>query len=98
MWPAKRYRWHWRRIAPRRCGRTTSHAAVAVPDERKGEQIVLLTTNPVAQRVDLVSWAQSHGVAEIALPRRIVHIENIPLLGNGKTDYVTLEKTVRART
>ena len=73
-----------------------SHAAIAVPDERKGEQIVLLTTNPQAQRVDLVNWAHNHGVGEIALPRRIVHIDNIPLLGNGKTDYVKVEKIILA--
>ena len=74
-----------------------SHAAIAIPDERKGEQIVLLTTNPAAQRVDLVGWAQSHGVAEIALPRRIFHADDIPLLGTGKPDYTKIEKTVLAR-
>ena len=75
-----------------------SHAAIAVRDERKGEQIVLLTTNPEAKRVDLVGWAQNHGVAEIALPRRIVHTDNVPVLGNGKTDYVTAEKIILAET
>ncbi len=73
-----------------------NHAAIAVPDGRKGEQIVLLTTYPEAQRVDLVGWAQTHGVAELAVPRRIVHTDNIPLLGNGKTDYVKIEKTILA--
>ncbi len=74
-----------------------SHAAVAVPDERKGEQIVLLTTNPLAQRADLVSWAQSHGVAEIALPRRIFHTDDIPVFVTGKPDYAKIEKTVLSR-
>ena len=73
------------------------HAAVAVADERKGEQIVLLTTNPMAQRADLVGWAQSHGVAEIALPRRIFHADDIPLLGTGKPDYAKIEETVRTQ-
>ena len=75
-----------------------SHAAVAVRDERKGEQIVLLTTYPEAKRVDLVSWAQSHGVAEIALPRRIVVADSVPVLGNGKTDYMTVERIISAAT
>jgi acyl-[acyl-carrier-protein]-phospholipid O-acyltransferase/long-chain-fatty-acid--[acyl-carrier-protein] ligase len=75
-----------------------SHAAIAVPDGRKGEQIVLLTTNPEAQRVDLVGWAQNHGVAEIAVPRRIIHTDNIPVLGTGKTDYVKVEKIILAET
>ncbi len=71
-----------------------SHAAIAMPDGRKGEQIVLVTTHPDAQRVDLVGWAQNHGVAEIAVPRRIIHVKEVPVLGTGKTDYVKVEKLV----
>jgi acyl-[acyl-carrier-protein]-phospholipid O-acyltransferase/long-chain-fatty-acid--[acyl-carrier-protein] ligase len=68
-----------------------NHAAVAAADERKGEQIVLVTTNPDAQRLDLVGWAHNHGVPEIAVPRRIVHAEHVPVLGTGKTDYVRVQ-------
>jgi len=73
-----------------------SHAAISVPDGRKGEQIVLLTTNPDAQRVDLVGWAQNHGVAELAVPRRIIQTKTIPVLGTGKTDYVKVEQIILA--
>lgn len=72
------------------------HAAISLPDGRKGEHIVLLTTNPDAERVDLVGWAQNHGVPEIAVPRRIIHVEAIPVLGTGKTDYVQVEKMALA--
>ena len=68
------------------------HAAVAVPDERKGELIVLVTTNHDARRGDLLTWAQGHGVAEIAVPRRIVYADSIPVLGTGKPDYGKVEK------
>jgi acyl-[acyl-carrier-protein]-phospholipid O-acyltransferase/long-chain-fatty-acid--[acyl-carrier-protein] ligase len=71
-----------------------SHAAIAVPDPRKGEQIVLVTTHPDAQRTDLVGWVHNHGVPELAIPRRIVHMDNIPVLGTLKTDYVRLAKSV----
>lgn len=71
-----------------------SHAAVAVPDGRKGEQIVLITTNSEAQRVELLGWAQNHGVSELAVPRRLIHVREIPVLGTGKTDYVKVEKLV----
>jgi acyl-[acyl-carrier-protein]-phospholipid O-acyltransferase/long-chain-fatty-acid--[acyl-carrier-protein] ligase len=74
-----------------------SHAAIAVPDGRKGEQIVLVTTNKDANRHDLVGWAHNHGVAEIAVPRRILPVEDIPVLGTGKTDYVQVEKTAKAQ-
>jgi acyl-[acyl-carrier-protein]-phospholipid O-acyltransferase/long-chain-fatty-acid--[acyl-carrier-protein] ligase len=71
-----------------------SHAAVTVPDGRKGEQIILVTTNPEANRVDLVGWAHNHGVPEIAVPRRLVHVDEIPVLGTGKTDYVKVQTMV----
>ncbi|MDE2182137.1 MAG: AMP-binding protein [Alphaproteobacteria bacterium] len=73
-----------------------SHAAIAVPDGRKGEQIVLITTNAEAQRIELVGWAQNHGVSELAVPRRVIHAKDIPVLGTGKTDYVKVERMVLA--
>jgi acyl-[acyl-carrier-protein]-phospholipid O-acyltransferase/long-chain-fatty-acid--[acyl-carrier-protein] ligase len=63
------------------------HAAVAVKDRAKGEQIVLVTDRAEAKRLDLVAWAQNHGVSELAVPRRIVTVAALPVLGTGKTDY-----------
>lgn len=73
-----------------------NHAAVAIPDGRKGEQIILVTTCPDAQRTDLVGWARNHGVQELAVPRKILIVEAIPVLGTGKTDYTKVQKTVEA--
>jgi acyl-[acyl-carrier-protein]-phospholipid O-acyltransferase/long-chain-fatty-acid--[acyl-carrier-protein] ligase len=73
-----------------------NHAAIAVPDGRKGEQIVLVTTNKDANRHDLVGWAHNHGVADLAVPRRIMAVDDIPVLGTGKTDYVQVEKMAKA--
>ena len=73
-----------------------NHAAIAIPDGRKGEQIVLLTDNPQAERLELVGWAQNHGVSELAVPRRIIFAESIPVLGTGKTDYGKVTKLVTA--
>jgi acyl-[acyl-carrier-protein]-phospholipid O-acyltransferase/long-chain-fatty-acid--[acyl-carrier-protein] ligase len=74
-----------------------THAAVAVPDGRKGEQIVLVTDAPDARRVDLIGWAQNHGVTELAVPRHLLTLENIPVLGTGKIDYGRVEKFARAK-
>jgi acyl-[acyl-carrier-protein]-phospholipid O-acyltransferase/long-chain-fatty-acid--[acyl-carrier-protein] ligase len=32
------------------------------------------------------------GAPEIAVPKRIVQLDKIPLLGNGKKDYVALSR------
>jgi acyl-[acyl-carrier-protein]-phospholipid O-acyltransferase/long-chain-fatty-acid--[acyl-carrier-protein] ligase len=64
------------------------HAALAIPDERKGEQIVLLTTAANPDRSALLSQAQASGIAEICIPRRIQPVASMPVLGTGKIDYV----------
>ncbi len=71
-----------------------THAAVAVRDERRGESIVLVTTNPEANRSDLLAWVRNHGVPELAVPRRVIPVTDVPMLGTGKTDYVGVAKIV----
>ena len=73
------------------------HAAIAIPDGRKGEQIVLLTDCPDANRSDLIGWARNHGVPELAVPRQILIAEAIPLLGTGKIDYTRADAFVKER-
>jgi acyl-[acyl-carrier-protein]-phospholipid O-acyltransferase/long-chain-fatty-acid--[acyl-carrier-protein] ligase len=72
------------------------HAAVALADPRKGEQIVLVTEMPDADRTNLISWAQHHGVSELAVPRRILTVQAMPVLGTGKIDYVSVQKLAAA--
>jgi acyl-[acyl-carrier-protein]-phospholipid O-acyltransferase/long-chain-fatty-acid--[acyl-carrier-protein] ligase len=67
-----------------------SHAAITIPDERKGEQIVLFTESKELTREHLVQRARAMGIAEICLPKHVEYIESIPRLGNGKIDYITL--------
>lgn len=70
------------------------HASLTAPDERKGEQILLYTESPELTRDHLIAQAKAHGVAEICLPKQVLFIEEIPRLGNGKIDYVTLSLQV----
>jgi acyl-[acyl-carrier-protein]-phospholipid O-acyltransferase/long-chain-fatty-acid--[acyl-carrier-protein] ligase len=71
-----------------------SHAAITIPGERKGEEIVLVTTCPDARRTDFVGWAHNHGVSELTAPRRIIQTDSVPVLGTGKTDYTKVQKMV----
>jgi acyl-[acyl-carrier-protein]-phospholipid O-acyltransferase/long-chain-fatty-acid--[acyl-carrier-protein] ligase len=72
------------------------HAAVAIPDGRKGEAIILVTTAPEARRLDMIGWAQNHGVAELSVPRKVIFADTIPMLATGKTDYVSIQKIAEA--
>jgi len=69
------------------------HAAIAIADERKGEQIILLTEAKNAQRVELLSQAKNDGVSELGVPKQVKVINKIPVLGTGKIDYISIEKS-----
>lgn len=66
------------------------HAAAILPDPKKGEQVILVTDRKDAPRGLLLSWAQSHGVPEIAVPKKIVIVDEIPVLGTGKIDFLSV--------
>ncbi len=63
------------------------HAAVAVPDKRRGERIVLVTTAHDASAEELRQFGKKAGAAELMMPQDIVKVTEIPMLGSGKTDY-----------
>lgn len=71
------------------------HAAAIAPDPKKGEQIILVTEEQDAKRQDLLTWAQSHGVPEISVPKTIVQTDSLPVLGTGKLDYVSITKIAK---
>jgi len=66
------------------------HAVVTRPDARKGEQLVLFTTEADADARALQAWGRANGVTELALPRDIRVVAALPVLGTGKLDYVTM--------
>jgi acyl-[acyl-carrier-protein]-phospholipid O-acyltransferase/long-chain-fatty-acid--[acyl-carrier-protein] ligase len=72
------------------------HAVVAIPDARKGERLVLLTTQADATSAALLAHARAAGVAELMVPRDIRPVPAVPLLGTGKVDYVAAQKLAAA--
>ncbi|WP_018150414.1 bifunctional acyl-ACP--phospholipid O-acyltransferase/long-chain-fatty-acid--ACP ligase [Leeia oryzae] len=72
------------------------HAASSQPDLAKGEALVLFTTDASLSREQLLATAKEKGLPELAVPRKIRRVENLPLLGTGKTDYVTLKEMALA--
>jgi acyl-[acyl-carrier-protein]-phospholipid O-acyltransferase / long-chain-fatty-acid--[acyl-carrier-protein] ligase len=69
--------------------------AVSIPDPRKGERIVLLTTEKGAERSAMLGQAKTIGASELTVPAAILVVDKVPLLGTGKTDYVTATTMAR---
>ena len=72
------------------------HAVVSIPDSRKGEKLVLVTDHADAEVAPLAEWARTNGAPERIVPKKIVKVAEVPVLGTGKTDYVSIQKMVEA--
>jgi acyl-[acyl-carrier-protein]-phospholipid O-acyltransferase/long-chain-fatty-acid--[acyl-carrier-protein] ligase len=63
------------------------HAVINLPDARKGEYLLLVTTRANVEPRDILAFARERGIPEIMVPRAILHVPSVPLLGTGKVDY-----------
>jgi acyl-[acyl-carrier-protein]-phospholipid O-acyltransferase/long-chain-fatty-acid--[acyl-carrier-protein] ligase len=70
-------------------------AAVNLPDEKKGERIVLLVAaeiEPDALRAALLAA----GANPLTIPAEVRRVEAIPKLGSGKTDFAGIKRLALA--
>jgi acyl-[acyl-carrier-protein]-phospholipid O-acyltransferase/long-chain-fatty-acid--[acyl-carrier-protein] ligase len=72
-------------------------AVVALPDPRKGERLVLLTTQSGAMREHLLRHAKAKGASELMVPADVVVVDKVPMLGSGKPDYVAALELAKER-
>jgi acyl-[acyl-carrier-protein]-phospholipid O-acyltransferase/long-chain-fatty-acid--[acyl-carrier-protein] ligase len=62
-------------------------AVVTLPDPRKGERLILVTTQKDAARDALIREAKNKGASEMMIPSEVIVVDKLPLLGTGKADY-----------
>jgi acyl-[acyl-carrier-protein]-phospholipid O-acyltransferase / long-chain-fatty-acid--[acyl-carrier-protein] ligase len=74
---------------------TSVSAVVAIPDERKGERLILVTDKHAATRADFQAYARSKNASELMNPSEVIVLQKLPLLGSGKPDLMALQKFVR---
>jgi acyl-[acyl-carrier-protein]-phospholipid O-acyltransferase/long-chain-fatty-acid--[acyl-carrier-protein] ligase len=68
------------------------NAAIAISEPKRGEAIMIFTTKKDPSREEIAQFFHSSGYAEIFCPRKVMFIDEIPVLGTGKTDYVSLQE------
>ena len=64
-----------------------NHVCVSLPDARKGEQLVLVTDKADADKAALIARARADGIPELWVPKAVLVVPQIPVLGSGKVDF-----------
>lgn len=85
-------------LAGRCFGPAKGYAAVSVPDSKKGEKVVLVTTDSGCSLREFRDFLNRNHYNMLISPAEIVYMGELPLLGSGKTDYVTLTQLVQENT
>jgi acyl-[acyl-carrier-protein]-phospholipid O-acyltransferase/long-chain-fatty-acid--[acyl-carrier-protein] ligase len=71
-------------------------AICGVPDEAKGEALLLLTADPI--EMDKLRTALNEaGVPNLWIPKRSIVVENIPILASGKLDIKRCQELAAAK-
>jgi acyl-[acyl-carrier-protein]-phospholipid O-acyltransferase / long-chain-fatty-acid--[acyl-carrier-protein] ligase len=71
-------------------------AAIRVPDSRKGERIMLFTSERSVSLDGIRAFIKQAGFSQLLLPAQVQVIEQMPLLATGKIDYVSLHNLADA--
>ncbi|MDR0734911.1 MAG: acyl-[ACP]--phospholipid O-acyltransferase [Elusimicrobiota bacterium] len=69
-------------------------AAINIPDDKKGEQIILFTAHQDAEQKELASAFRTQGLSELWIPKEVRVLSELPLTGTGKTDYMKLKELI----
>jgi acyl-[acyl-carrier-protein]-phospholipid O-acyltransferase/long-chain-fatty-acid--[acyl-carrier-protein] ligase len=68
---------------------------VSIPDLRKGEKLVLVTTDKDITRQRFQQLAKAKGAADLMVPAEVLVVDHVPVLGSGKTDYVATTALIK---
>lgn len=60
---------------------------VSIPDEKKGEQLILIINEKDAEINTIKKYFKELGYSELWLPKKVMYIEKPPVSGSGKFDY-----------
>jgi acyl-[acyl-carrier-protein]-phospholipid O-acyltransferase/long-chain-fatty-acid--[acyl-carrier-protein] ligase len=69
---------------------------MGVPNESGEETLVLLTTRSIT-REELRVQLQAAGLPNLWIPKEIVTVESLPILGSGKLDMVACKNLVEKK-
>ena len=65
---------------------------ITQPDERKGEQLILITNHENPSAAQIRQFFKEKGFSELWIPKNVIYMKHPPTLGTGKFDYQTAQK------
>ena len=68
------------------------NVVVSIADEQRGEKLILITNDDCLNRQSVTKAAKAAGVSELMIPKTIILVEEIPILGTGKTNYPAVQE------
>lgn len=80
-----------------KCFYNSEIAAIATPDNKKGEKIILYTTNIDIKLDDIRKYVKENKLSPLVIPSKIELIDKIPVMGTGKIDYITLQRETKKK-
>jgi len=72
------------------------HAVISLPDPRKGESLLLVTSRRNADTGEILALTRARMIPEIMVPRAVLYVPSLPLLGTGKVDYPAVQRLADA--
>jgi acyl-[acyl-carrier-protein]-phospholipid O-acyltransferase/long-chain-fatty-acid--[acyl-carrier-protein] ligase len=69
-----------------------SVAVIAKPDEVKGERLIAVTNEPKLTLEEVREAIKARGLSNLAVPRQIKVLHDLPRLGSGKVNHRELER------
>jgi acyl-[acyl-carrier-protein]-phospholipid O-acyltransferase/long-chain-fatty-acid--[acyl-carrier-protein] ligase len=75
---------------------TAMSVVISMPDLRKGERLVLVTTDKEITRQRFQQMARAKGASDLMVPADVMVVDHVPVLGSGKADYVAAAELVKA--
>lgn len=71
---------------------------LSVPDTEKGEKLIAFANDRRLLLAEIRAAVRQRGLSNLCAPRELRHVETIPKLGSGKTDYRSLQRELAAGT
>ncbi len=76
-------------------GQRLQIAVISRPDSDKGEALIAVSNEPKLTLQDLRGAIHARGLPNLAVPRELKHIKELPKLGTGKVNHRELEKLIQ---